>query len=462
MAVWSEVSINKLSQTSRLDPEYYQPVFIENIDFLKNRCVHSVVNLGRLLNSISGGATPSGAEYPDEGVPFLRVQNIMPGYLNLNDVVYIPESVHYGELQRSRLFSGDVLLTITGVSYGKAAYVPPTLGEANINQHSVRMSLNSDILPEYLTTFLNCRFGKLQSDMKITGITRPALDYGEIRTFLIPILPMPLQEEVRGIMHEAERTRQHSHDIYAEAENLLLHELGLDTLDLSHELTYERNFSEVAAAERFDAQYFHPEKQHVLEQLAKLPGQSIGTHYSVVDELLNPPSDDTGELVQNYDLTEALRFFLDDIEPMNAFNLGSTKKRFQRGDIVVSRLRSYLKEIAIVETSPTVSCVGSSEFIVLRPNETEISPELLIVYLRSPPVQKILKWCQDGSNHPRFKEEELLSIKFPARILKVQDEIKRIIRVAIQSHSDAKQLLEDAKRHVEQMILGEEASYVSR
>ena len=237
MAVWSEVGINDLSPTSRIDPEYYQPVYLANIDFLQNRCVYPITPLGKLLTSISGGATPSGAEYPNEGVPFLRVQNIMPGYLSLHDVVYIPELVHNTELKRSKLSPGDVLLTITGVSYGKSAYVTSTLGEANINQHSVRMSVTSEILPEYLTTFLNCRFGKLQTDMKITGITRPALDYGEVRTILVPILPEPFQEEIKEILNKAEQTRQHSLELYVEAENLLLKELGLDTLDLTHHAT---------------------------------------------------------------------------------------------------------------------------------------------------------------------------------------------------------------------------------
>jgi type I restriction enzyme M protein len=414
-----------------------------------------------LITSISGGATPLGAEYPDEGVPFLRVQNILPGYLNLNDVVYISEAIHDGQLERSKLLPGDVVLTITG-SYGNAAYVPLTLGEANINQHSVRMALRPDILPEYITAFLNCRFGRLQSDMKITGITRPALDYGAIRTFLVPILPPHLQEEVRSIMHKAEQQRQRAKDIYAEAENLLLHELGLDTLDLSHELTYERDFKEVAAADRFDAQYFHPEKQHVLEQLAKLPGKPVSYHFESINETLAPPATETGEHIQNYDLDDALRFFLDDIRPMPSHELGSMKKRFKRGDVVVSRLRSYLKEIAVAETSLESNCVGSSEFIVLRSTETkQLSPELLVVYLRSSPVQKILKWCQNGSNHPRFNEDELLSIKVPERIFTVQDEVNSIIRKAIQCHSDAKQLLEDAKRQVERLILGEEAERVA-
>ncbi len=263
-------------------------------------------------------------------------------------------------------------------------------------------------------------------------------------------------------MHKAEQQRQRAKDIYAEAENLLLHELGLDTLDLSHELTYERDFMEVAAADRFDAQYFHPEKQHILEQLAKLPGKPVSYHFENINETLAPPASETGEQVQNYDLDDALRFFLDDIQPISSYELGSMKNRFKRGDVVVSRLRSYLREIAIAETSPDSNCVGSSEFIVLRPTETtQLSPELLVVYLRSPPVQKILKWCQNGSNHPRFNEDELLSIKVPERIFTVQDEINNIVQNAIQCHSDAKQLLDDAKRKVEELILGEDASHVA-
>ena len=158
--------------------------------------------------------------------------------------------------------------------------------------------------------------------------------------------------------------------------------------------------------------------------------------------------------VCNYDLTDALRFFLPDIETMPTDELGSMKKRFQRGDIVVSRLRSYLKEIAIVEaTSP--ACVGSSEFIVFRARpDAGVCPELLLVYLRSEPVQKVLRWCQDGSQHPRFKDNELLSLKLPDRILKVQDEVKAKVREAIQSFYDAQNLLERAKARVEELIEG--------
>lgn len=190
MAIWSVVSLDNLSKMLQFDAEYYKPEYLDNIDFLLHRASYPVKNFGDLLVSISGGATPNGTDYPDTGIPFLRVQNVMPNYLNLDDVVCVSPEVHNGELQRSKLFAGDVLLTITGVSYGKAAYVPRDLGEANINQHSVRMKFRAQVLPEYISTFLNCKYGKLQSDMKVTGVTRPALDYGEIQTILIPVLPL--------------------------------------------------------------------------------------------------------------------------------------------------------------------------------------------------------------------------------------------------------------------------------
>ena len=77
----------------------------------------------------------------------------------------------------------DVLLTITGVSYGKSATVSKVIEGSNINQHSVKITLNEKINPYFLSTFFNSKIGKLQSDKNIVGVTRPALDYQVIKNF---------------------------------------------------------------------------------------------------------------------------------------------------------------------------------------------------------------------------------------------------------------------------------------
>jgi type I restriction enzyme S subunit len=172
-------------------------------------------------------------------------------------------------------------------------------------------------------------------------------------------------------------------------------------------------------------------------------------------KLLHPTRAPKGQRVRNFDLSDALEPFLDDdAEPQVAAEIGSTKKRFQSGDVVISRLRSYLREIAVVQTSDVLPTLGSSEFIVLRPTGTGISAETLMVFLRCSLVQTILKWSQDGSAHPRFTEEDLLAIPVPDALLRVQKKIDTLVKESINARRESAQLLDHAKKTVEDMING--------
>ncbi|GAA7241139.1 hypothetical protein HpCK35_31340 [Helicobacter pylori] len=182
--------------------------------------------LENFIAKMTGGATPLGADYPDKGIPFLRVQNIMQNYFNLEDIVYISQQDDE-YLKRSRLKFNDVLLTITGISYGKSAVVERDLVGANINQHSVKIEVKN-INPYFLSTFLNSKFGKLQSDKKITGVTRPALDYQTIKKFLIPIFSMDFQLEIQNLVKDSHKALEESKELYKKAEEILYLELGLD------------------------------------------------------------------------------------------------------------------------------------------------------------------------------------------------------------------------------------------
>ncbi len=172
----------KLHKDMRLDAEHYRPYHLESLRKFGNKSQP----LSEFIIHISGGATPLGAVYPEEGIPFLRVQNIMPNYISDSDIKYLSPSQNR-EILRSQLKKDDVLLTITGVSYGKSAIVTDEFVGANINQHSVKMTVKN-IIPYFLSTFLNCKYGYSQSTRHVVGVTRPALDYSAIKTFLIPDL----------------------------------------------------------------------------------------------------------------------------------------------------------------------------------------------------------------------------------------------------------------------------------
>lgn len=110
----------------------------------------------------------------------------------------------------------------------------------------------------------------------------------------------------------------------------------------------------------------------------------------------------------------------------------------------------YLKEIAIVQPSDGAPMVASTEFIVLRPKSTNTLPiEALLVYLRSALPQLVFKWSQDGSNHPRFDERELLRLPVPRVLIAQADDYVLAVRAMIAARERATQLLDAAKRAVE-------------
>ena len=109
----------------RMDPFYYLRKFLNLERTLMSR---GGITLGKIAPIMASGATPQLSRreelYDDEenGVPFLRVQNVTEGGVYEHDLVFISREVHETDLRRSRVLGGDLLVTITG-RIGSAAVV---------------------------------------------------------------------------------------------------------------------------------------------------------------------------------------------------------------------------------------------------------------------------------------------------------------------------------------------------
>jgi type I restriction enzyme S subunit len=204
-----------------------------------------------------------------------------------------------------------------------------------------------------------------------------------------------------------------------------------------------------------------PAKTQVISALAALPGSSLGDLFDSVREMVDPSKHAAFGLGRNFDVTDALEPVLDDEHELVDFaDVGSTKKRMRRGDVAISRLRAYLKEIAVVNCSDDSPAVGSSEFILLRPKSYNcpVAPTTLTTFLRSEPVQTILKWCQDGSQHPRFSEADLLAIPLPDAVATASPTIEALVADVLLAGQSSRRLIAAAKRAVEIAIEQDEAA----
>ena len=211
------VTLNQV-KNNRFDVNFHLPKINSQYQALQQAKNCKLVRLGDLLAEMANGATPKGASYLTEGIPFFRIQNIVPNGLDLSDIAYINRATH-NIMKRSQTRPGDLLMTITG-RVGTAAVVPESIKEGNTNQHIVIMRLKPNLInANYLSAVINSNAVSFQTVHRTTGTTRIALDYTAIKSLLIPVPSLEIQ---RDILQEVERCHSVAKRLRAEAETLLV------------------------------------------------------------------------------------------------------------------------------------------------------------------------------------------------------------------------------------------------
>jgi type I restriction enzyme S subunit len=452
----SIIPYSALENLQTIGAEYYDRTYVEDQNRLRSGR-YQLATLGTLCTLITDG-DHGVADYQDAGVPFILSENVKEGYVDINKVRYISNE-HHNYLAKSKLKDGDVIVTKTGVYFGKSAVFDSQIGEANTIAHVGILRLREKTDPYFVSTFLNSRYG--QSQLRRRGIkaTRPEIKLVEFYDIEVICVSPNLTRAIRETIKRSMEIRRETEKAVDEASITLLSALGLADWSPPESLTYTASATFAFAAGRLDAQYFMPAKEQVHQSLAALPGQVLADRVDSIRDQWLPERAPPETLVRNFDVTDALVPLLDtEKEPSAAQDIGSMKKVLKDGDLAISRLRAYLKEIAVVRTGDDLPSVGSSEFIVLRPRGNSISPEALMVLLRSPPVQTILKFCQDGSQHPRFSEKDLLAIPVPDAVVRASPEITAIVLRGFAARRRAAALLEAAKRAVEIAVEQDEAA----
>lgn len=145
--------------------------------------------IGDLAVYVASGVTPTGgaAVYAKAGVLFVRSQNVHFDGLKLEDVAFIPQSIHESMI-RSALEPWDVLYNITGASIGRCTVFPSELGPANVNQHvcAIRLPQRSRQDSTFLAAVLASDIGRRQLRSLNAGSNREGLNYKQLRSFQVP------------------------------------------------------------------------------------------------------------------------------------------------------------------------------------------------------------------------------------------------------------------------------------
>jgi type I restriction enzyme S subunit len=208
-AEWREENKNELEpadkllehiqneQKARLGKKYKEPKPIDKIDLPALPEKWDWARIKDVSTQVTvGHVGPMKNEYKDNGIPFLRSQNVRANKFDPNNLKYIDVQFHE-KLKKSALNPNDVVIVRSG-NVGVSCVIPNHLKEANCAD-LVIVKKPLGIIPTLLSIYMNAVTQSRISKHKV-GVALAHFNTQSVANFPIPIPPIKEQAQiVQGI-----------------------------------------------------------------------------------------------------------------------------------------------------------------------------------------------------------------------------------------------------------------------
>ena len=151
--------------------------------------------LGSLSKMVTSGSRDWAKYYSNEGAVFVRMGNLSKDHYRLRlDNIQRVKAPSDGEGTRTRLETGDLLISITG-DVGMLGLIPENFGEAYINQHTAMVRPMDEMKGRYLPELFRSPFAQEQFNAPQRGI-KNSFRLTDITQFLVPLPPLAEQHRI--------------------------------------------------------------------------------------------------------------------------------------------------------------------------------------------------------------------------------------------------------------------------
>lgn len=168
---------------------------------------------------------------------------------------------------------------------------------------------------------------------------------------------------------------------------------------------------------RWTAGFYQTDRLQALQDIEhRIAGEFI--HQRLVDLVLIDPDGKARVLADGQNRCISVLHIRDDgcidLKAVDTYRPTTPGKRCRPGDILLSKINPRIPRVCVVPETPwQLGC--SSEFAVMRPVNNRVSPWVLLLLLRSGPVQAQIRTLTSGtsSSHNRVKDRDLAAVVIP-------------------------------------------------
>ena len=165
------------------------------------------VLLGDYIDILSGFAFKS-KDFSENGIPVIKIKNIVPPYVTLEDLSYVPNEIAKSN-QKYLLTYNDFLIALTGSHINQMAsvvgriarvkYNIPSLLNQRVGKITVKNEGSCDI--NYVYYFLSQEQIKIALASKAGGAANQAnISPSDIKKLIIPLPPIEIQRRIADIL----------------------------------------------------------------------------------------------------------------------------------------------------------------------------------------------------------------------------------------------------------------------
>src|SRR3989344_3839710 len=447
MISFSIIQKSQLEGAKRMDAEYYQPEYF--IDFTKGiwRSIGDVLELCQY--GISQAMNDD-----KKGYPIFKMDDIDHSFLFDDNVRFadVSESIfNQFKIKKDDVFfnrvNSEEFVGRTGIY--KFDNLKSVFASYLIR---ARVKSGGEILADYLNIFLNSSYG-LKQIRKYTrrAVNQANVNAEELKQMKIAVLPKIEQEKIAELSNKSWQEFQNSKILYFQAENLLLEELGLNNFNNEENLWAVVNASEIKKAQRMDAEYFQPKYKKLTDAIqkkgAKLLREVIENVPAKFDPSVKPCENFKYIELSNIDSSIGVIDGFSEVSGKEA--PGRAKRILKKGDVIVSSVEGSLGKVAITDNEQE-RYLASTGFFQFR--SKEILPEVLLALAKSIVFKMQLEKMCAGTILTAVPKESINEVLVPILSKSIQQKISDLVRRSHESRKKAKELLEEAKRKVEELI----------
>ena len=363
------------------------------------------------------------------------------------------------------LKKGDVLICRTNGNpklVGKAAIVPEDSNYAFASYLFRIRPKEEKLLPTTLVTYLNSLVGRSEIEKHLMVSNQANFSPVKFREILIPQFGEEIQSSIDKSIWESFRKHSESKQIYAQAQTLLLSELGLTNWQPKHRLTFVKNYSDTEHAERIDADYFQPKYEEIVEAVKNYSGgwDTLGNlcgikrgsliKDSFYDQKEGNPYIRGADFSGGWLSDDKLIFISPKFKPT-----GET--RVYENDIVFSLIGS-VGETALVTSEFTGAYISNNTGKIEC--ESPIFSVVLQTLLASVIGKLYFEKYKTQTAQPKISDKDLHNFVIPVLSEEKQIQIQQKVVESFNLRKQSKHLLECAKRAVEIAIEQDEQTAI--